>query len=392
MTEVDYRLYIDVSSLIHSNVSLTGIQRVEYHTMRYFVDQPKVGFVYFSVTLGEFVVIDNEFITGLVGKLEQGGQIQKAIAKARRTLEKVAKRRLAGRANDVLLVSYGFFQNRQYVVKIQALGKRLKLAQIIQDIIPVKTPQFCFPEATENFLGYKKILAQASCIITTSGNNERDIRQQLKTWKLPAKPIVRTSLTSDLDQPPATSRPAGVSQSHYALYVSTIEIRKNHNLLAQTYRLAAEQGIKLPHLYLVGRVGWLADDFLAAIKSDPILKKKITHLGIVSNLELAWLYNQAAYTLYPSYYEGWGLPISESLAYGCVTLSSNAASLPEAGGRFADYFSPHSSRQLLQLMIKYQDKRTRARRQVDIRANYRHLTWDQVLSDLKAKLDRLASG
>ena len=57
-----------------------------------------------------------------------------------------------------------------------------------------------------------------------------------------------------------------------------------------------------------------------------------------SDPDLAALYRRCLFTVYPSLYEGWGLPVTESLCYGKTPLLSRVASLPEAGGEFADYF------------------------------------------------------
>ena len=66
----------------------------------------------------------------------------------------------------------------------------------------------------------------------------------------------------------------------------------------------------------------------------------IVCLNHVSDGELAWLYRHAAFTVFPSLYEGWGLPVVESLAWGKFCLASSAASLPEAGGTWAEYQDP----------------------------------------------------
>ena len=60
-----------------------------------------------------------------------------------------------------------------------------------------------------------------------------------------------------------------------------------------------------------------------------------------SDAELAWLYAQASFTLYPSWYEGWGLPLSESLAHGKTFIASDTSSLPEAGQGLGIHLDPY---------------------------------------------------
>ena len=87
-------------------------------------------------------------------------------------------------------------------------------------------------------------------------------------------------------------------------------------------------------------------------------------------------------SVYPSYYEGWGLPVAESLSFGKVSLASTASSLPEVGGQFADYFSPNSAPELLDLIVKYTNKKNRQDRQQFIKTNYQPVTWPVSLKRL----------
>ena len=81
-------------------------------------------------------------------------------------------------------------------------------------------------------------------------------------------------------------------------------------------------------------------DLLNDLKLDPRIQDDIVRLNHVTDAELAWLYQHCAFTVFPSLYEGWGLPVVESLAWGRFCLTSNAASLPEAGGEWAEYLDP----------------------------------------------------
>src|SRR6185436_13004749 len=109
----------------------------------------------------------------------------------------------------------------------------------------------------------------------------------------------------------------------------------------------------LPHLVIVGREGFGAADLLRQMRNDPSIARSVTILNTASDAELAWLYANCAFTLYPSWYEGWGLPLSESLAYGKTFIASDNSSLPEAGeglGVHADPYDPIAwSREILRL-------------------------------------------
>jgi glycosyltransferase involved in cell wall biosynthesis len=95
----------------------------------------------------------------------------------------------------------------------------------------------------------------------------------------------------------------------------------------------------LPQLVFVGKIGWGVDDLLKDLQLDPRTQTYIQILNHVTDEELALLYESSLFTLYPSLYEGWGLPIAESLAHGKFCLVADNSSLPEVGGNFVEYLN-----------------------------------------------------
>lgn len=127
----------------------------------------------------------------------------------------------------------------------------------------------------------------------------------------------------------------------YALFVGTVESRKNHILALRAWkRLIAERGAEnVPDLVCIGRLGWHADEFLRDYVTSHGLDGKVSVLtSSVPDTELARFYAHADFTVYPSRYEGWGLPVSESLAFGKLPVVAHNSSLPEAGRDLAAYF------------------------------------------------------
>lgn len=117
----------------------------------------------------------------------------------------------------------------------------------------------------------------------------------------------------------------------FFLSVGTIEPRKNQHFLVKAYgRYREAGGLPIP-LVLAGGKGWLMEDFNAYLSSSP-WSKDILLLGYVSEAELAWLYTHCRANLYPSHYEGFGLPVLEGMGMGAVTIASNLTSLPEIVG------------------------------------------------------------
>src|SRR5262249_5576839 len=93
-------------------------------------------------------------------------------------------------------------------------------------------------------------------------------------------------------------------------------------------------------LVVAGQRGWLSDETLARLLLTPELRDAVRFVEGPTDAELAWLYRNCAFTVYPARYEGWGLPVSESLDFGKLCLSSDTSSLPEAGHGLTDLLDP----------------------------------------------------
>ena len=125
----------------------------------------------------------------------------------------------------------------------------------------------------------------------------------------------------------------------FILSVGSIEPRKNLLGLLKAYNLL-DKNIKDEYkLILVGFKGWENREIIELINSN---KEYIDYLGFISTEDLAKVYNLATCFVYPSFYEGFGLPIAEAMACGTAVISSNSSSLPEVGGDSVIYCNPHS--------------------------------------------------
>ena len=122
----------------------------------------------------------------------------------------------------------------------------------------------------------------------------------------------------------------------FILFVGTREPRKNLDRLVQAYAQLAESIQREFNLLLVGSRGWGDSDSRARQK----LGNRIMVLDYVETYKLAQIYNLASVFVYPSFYEGFGLPLLEAMACGCPVVASRAASLPEVGGDAACYVDP----------------------------------------------------
>ena len=132
----------------------------------------------------------------------------------------------------------------------------------------------------------------------------------------------------------------GSGSEPFMLCVGTIEPRKNLARLFQAYALASERSTApLPTLLLAGRCGYRAQEILDSLSSLG-LDSRVRYLGEIPDNELAKLYREALFLVYPSLYEGFGFPLVEAMAYGVPVLTSDISSIPEVVGDAAYLVNP----------------------------------------------------
>jgi glycosyltransferase involved in cell wall biosynthesis len=138
----------------------------------------------------------------------------------------------------------------------------------------------------------------------------------------------------------------------YILAVGNLQPRKNIERLVRVYAKLRKQGLIEQDLVLVGQMHWQGHAILEEIENNAVTQHVKT-TGYVSDEELVALYNRADLFVYPSLYEGFGLPVIESMACGTPVITSDVSSIPEVAGDAAILIDPLSddsiSAQLLRL-------------------------------------------
>lgn len=137
----------------------------------------------------------------------------------------------------------------------------------------------------------------------------------------------------------------GLSDSFW-LGVGTIEPRKNYRLLLEAYAQLVEEQTEPKPLYIAGGKGWMEQDIQDRINELGIADK-IKFLGYVSDEELSVLYSTCFAFIYPSLYEGFGLPVLEAMSCGAPVITSNSSSIPEVAGNAGILIDPIDVKSLL---------------------------------------------
>lgn len=268
-----------------------------------------------------------------------------------------------------------------------------RLVTLLYDIIPILFPQFYgpgFPAYFENWNA--NTIWSSDLLLTISEHSRRDLEAYCADRLIPCPPIELLRLGEDIVDPDARCTPppdAGLRPGEpFALCVGTVEVRKNHLTLYHAWRRLVERRPDAPKLVLVGAEGWLVNDLIYLIDNDPVTAGKVLVLNGVDDEHLLWLYRNCLFTLYPSLYEGWGLPIAESLGHGKYCIASNTSSMPEVGGDLVGSHDPCDVPACLRLVEEALDPGFRAAREERIRRHYRPAPWAECARQLGAALAR----
>lgn len=303
-------------------------------------------------------------------------------------------------ASGDVYVSLGLDWDQKDLVYLYEVKQRLGLKVLLfcYDIIPIRLPHLCLAEVAAEFPQYFADAAWcADKILCISDWSRRDLRQFLETVGAPVPALGVVHLGCDItavSEAPPSDDVAEVMEQRFIMFVSTIERRKNHETLYRAYtRLVDEGHADLPRLVFVGMPGWGVGDIMSDLKLDPRIVPYLRILNHVSDNDLARLYHSAYFTVYPSLYEGWGLPVAESLAYGRFCLASNAASIPEVGGDLIEYLDPWDVQGWSDRLLWYFKHPDEVKRQeVAIRSRYQPTSWQKTAASIASAAEALTVG
>lgn len=207
---------------------------------------------------------------------------------------------------------------------------------IMHDLIPIDFPQFVGPHHARGFVRNTAWQLENShllvCVSKYTADRVRCHASASNPDRVPEVAVASPGafLKEGVADRRRGSRRQGQGRK-FVLYCSTIEIRKNHILLLKVWRrLLPLLGDRLPTLVFCGRWGWMYDELVAFMDANPELREHVEFRSNLSDRQLAELYRDAEFSVYPSAVEGWGLGAAECLDFGLPVLISDAPSLTEA--------------------------------------------------------------
>jgi glycosyltransferase involved in cell wall biosynthesis len=229
-----------------------------------------------------------------------------------------------------------------------------KRVATIHDLIVFKHPE-CFTRKHVMIVSKMIKLAakKADHIITDSISTKEDLQTYFPNLKDSNISVIPLAVAVDFTKPSAEETHRYLEKENlpkrYFFYLGTFEPRKNTTRLIDAFKeLKRTSGFDDLGLVLAGGKGWLESK--TGIDADSFKENNIFNLGFVDQVNLPMLYSGALAFVYPSLYEGFGLPILEAMQYGKAIITSNTSSLPEVAGDAGLYIDPNSTPSIVEAL------------------------------------------
>ncbi len=229
---------------------------------------------------------------------------------------------------------------------------------IVHDLIPIAHPEWFPTDANKRTLeSIVHSVTERDRVVCVSDSTRQDLLayctdlspEQVTVAHLAGAEVFKPTPLSD------TLRHRIGINSEYILSVCTLEPRKNLQLVVKAYERLLQNNAdsKLPQLVLVGAVGWKTSELIDQINAlNARYQNRVIITGYIEDKDLAQLYTGATMFVYPSLYEGFGLPPLEAMQCGCPVITSNVSSLPEVVGAAGITIDPTDFNMLVSAMEK----------------------------------------
>jgi glycosyltransferase involved in cell wall biosynthesis len=232
---------------------------------------------------------------------------------------------------------------------------------MIHDLIPITHPEYCRVGETARHEKRVDLMLDTGVGIIGNSRATLDILADYarRRGRVPPPMLAAWLGATPL---PAQSQPNVEIQTPFFVTLGTIEGRKNHVLLLKVWqRLVAKHGPAAPRLIIVGQRGWENDEALAMLDGQSGLDGHVLELSRCTDADLAHYLREARALLFPSFAEGYGMPLVEALGHGTPVIASHLPVFRELSGDIPDYLDPTDASGWLAAIEDYCRDDSRAR-------------------------------
>jgi len=279
-------------------------------------------------------------------------KIEKLLNKVLSRLYRMSHTRRLDRETDIFHSMYSALP------PLQDSRKTIKI-MTIYDLIPIIHPEYFEDGFTDEF---KHIVGSFSperdYVFTISESTKRDIcsHYDMEEERVFVTPLAASTKlyfpVKSSEKIAEVKRQFDIPEGRYFLTLATVEKRKNLATSINCFRrILDEPDCDDLFFVLVGTKGWKVQELLNEIENDPRLQKRVIFTGFIPDNYLSPLYSGAVAFIYPSLYEGFGLPPLEAMQCGVPVITSNTSSLPEVVGEAGILANPLDTDRICQAML-----------------------------------------
>ncbi|NGM21420.1 glycosyltransferase family 4 protein [Roseomonas stagni] len=391
-------VFLDISRLLSvaHRTAPSGIDRVELAYARHWAnlsptectfvaEVPLLGFSALPASLVR------ELVTALEEAWESGTRIATGAARRARLALPFGRGALVEALRkpgpkSFLLVSHRALERPARIAALRRQG--CQFVPLIHDLIPLHHPEFARAGHAEK---HRRRIVTTAALADAIIVNSAATAAELTPW-LSARPSPPQVAVAPLGVTPPMVEAPPVALRPYFVVLGTIEPRKNHLLLLNLWRqLAGTHGAAAPRLVVVGRRGWENENVLDMLERCSALDGLVREAGPLPDREVASLLRGARALLFPSFAEGFGLPLAEALALGVPAIASDLAALREVGGAVPDYLDPLDGSAWRGAVLDYARADSTGRRaQLGRLAAWKPPSWERHFIEVDRLMVRLA--
>jgi glycosyltransferase involved in cell wall biosynthesis len=381
------RILIDITRLLYRRLKQklpTGVDRVSLEYLRHYQETARavLSFGPFCAVLSK---IDSAraFDILLDSRANSRAFLLKLVAKS--ILWRWTTRDVTG--HFLFNTGHMGLENGQHAWMLRRLGARP--IYVIHDLIPLTHPEFCRPgEQARHGRRMRTALTQAAGLITVSDHTLQALSAFAKETGIEMPPATVAHLGLGIAPTSPDTRPM---ERPYFVILATIEARKNHWLLLQLWRkLVEKHGELAPKLIVVGQRGWECESVVDMLERCRQIKAHVVEMSRCSDAELVTLLHHAQALLFPSFAEGFGLPLTEALSLGAPVIASDLSVFREIAGDIPEYVDPLDGARWQFLIEQYSEQNGVMRHaQLERMTHLRLSTWPEHLAIVDNFLDQI---
>jgi glycosyltransferase involved in cell wall biosynthesis len=368
----------------------TGVDRVSQAYVRHFADRARAK-VRFG---GRAVVLSRSESRPLFDKVlnppaDPGASYDFGASVIKRVGQEFLRVRRDQDLSGAFLFNTGHsgLEEEGYPAQLQRLGVRPLF--LVHDLIPITHPEYCRPGEQDKHVVRMNTVLSAGCGVIT---NSRATLDELERFALETGMVIPPAVAAPLGpaELPAPSHTRPLSEPYFVV-LSTIEPRKNHSMLLQLWRKLAERhGKRAPKLVVIGQRGWECENVVDLLERCKELRDVVVELPACSDADLSTYLHHAQALLFPSFAEGYGMPLVEALASGAPVIASDLPAFREIAGDIPEYLDPLDGMGWLARIEAYADSNSMERTaQLERMEGFVPPAWSAHFDAVERLLERL---